>query len=643
MPDYNSPSKAKSQSSIKALSSEISNLSPSSVVTLFEIDVTEIMEANNISNLGVESDEYGFKGDLQKNILRFHNNINIFNSYIKWQGNTYYPAPIQAEGFEVSTRGALPTPEITIATQSEEGQNLMGLLRYQIRKFGDIIGAKVTRIKTFAKFLDVENFIKVDSEGNVKESFLTNMASENLLEIPQGFEPDPYAELPRDIYYVERKVSENKAMLKYQLASSLDLEGITLPKRVIFADRCMFQYRGPGCWYQHAYDERSGVTEVLRPIQTLWDGSAGVGNWTNVTSRFQLVADGITLNIDKGFKADPSENVFFSGDVLTFSGGATVTLGDNIQSTKNRNMYAAGSTQFFGEISGGTIGNNETASVNFSYKTFTSNNNNASITAVRASSYANPRLSIAESPVFTSRTGQVFRLKFKFTLTSGQMPTFQVINSVGANKISYSKSVTPTPLDDGTYKVDFKINHSANTASNNSKIQIFNRADSSFSVTNVELARMSDEIPIIDKAGVTDPDLKNKLLPKEAPPVATDNDEKILNIIQDVQASFIDRGPWDQNKTYQKGDYVYEQKDLIKYYYVAKVDVDKGIAPPNSDYWIADQCSKSLKGCRMRWGIKGAANLQECQCVIGGPISNGKGGLPFGGFPAAKRVQQTLR
>ena len=45
----------------------------------------------------------------------------------------------------------------------------------------------------------------------------------------------------------------------------------------------------------------------------------------------------------------------------------------------------------------------------------------------------------------------------------------------------------------------------------------------------------------------------------------------------------------------------------------------------------------------MRWGIKGAVNLQECQCVIGGPTSNGKGGLPFGGFPAAKRVQQTLR
>ena len=346
MPDYDSPSKSRTRSSIKALRAEITNLQPSSIVTFFEIDLTEIMDANNITNLGVEGKLYGLQDNLQKNILRFHNNINIFDSYLKWQGNTYYPAPIQAEGFEVSTRGTLPTPEFTISTQSEEGINVMGLLRHQIRKFGDVIGAKVTRIRTFAKFLDVDNFLKVDSEGKVKSSFLTNMASENLMEIPQGFEPDPYAELPRDIYYIERKVSENKAMLKYQLASSLDLEGLTLPKRVIFADRCMFQYRGPGCWYQHVYDDKTTNKEVNKIIEKIWTGS-GAGNWTNVTSRFQVTADGITLSIDKGFRSDPTENNFRKGEIFVFTGGATVTLSENILSKQNKDVYAASTTEFF--------------------------------------------------------------------------------------------------------------------------------------------------------------------------------------------------------------------------------------------------------------------------------------------------------
>ena len=644
MPDYTS-SKSRTKSSIKALSSEINNLEPSSIVTFFEIDLTEIMEANDITNLGVEANAYGLSDSGEDNILRFHNNINIFNSYLKWQGKTYYPAPIQAEGFEVSSRGTLPTPEFTISTQSEEGVNLMGLLRHQIRKFGDVIGAKVTRIRTFAKFLDVDNFLKVDSSGNVNTSFLTNMASENLGEIPQGFEPDPYSELPRDIYYIERKVSENKAMLKYQLASSLDLEGLTLPKRVIFADRCMFQYRGPGCWYQHYYDEENNTgksQEIMKVIETIWSGS-GAGNWTNVTSRFQITADGAYSSGGSGVAVDPaSDQLFRKGDIFTFSGGATLELTNNVQATSNKNIYPSSSKLFFGTLTG-TVSNNETASINYSYGTFTSNTNNANLAAIRASSYSNIYHSIAESPVFTVKSTEIFRLRFKLTLTSGQIPTFQIINAVGAKKLGLSNRPTPTDLGNGTYSVDFEVNNSANTATNNAKIQIFNSADSNFTLTEVELAKMSDEVPIIRKAGLTNPELKYKLLPTEAPPVATDNDEPIVNIIEDAQGAFEDLGKWVNNIEYVKGNYVYQEKNDIKYYYVAKVDTPKATPPPNSDYWVADQCSKSLKACRMRWGTEGSAiKDQSCQCVIGGAVSAGKGGLPYGGFPAAKRVQQTL-
>ena len=45
----------------------------------------------------------------------------------------------------------------------------------------------------------------------------------------------------------------------------------------------------------------------------------------------------------------------------------------------------------------------------------------------------------------------------------------------------------------------------------------------------------------------------------------------------------------------------------------------------------------------MRWGVKGAFVKNDkgagSQCVIGGSASGTTGGLPFGGFPAARKVQ----
>ena len=79
----------------------------------------------------------------------------------------------------------------------------------------------------------------------------------------------------------------------------------------------------------------------------------------------------------------------------------------------------------------------------------------------------------------------------------------------------------------------------------------------------------------------------------------------------------------------------YIEKDKIKYYYVAKenlsLDINKKNPPPNTTYWMADQCSKSLNGCRLRWGSEAKVSANDC------PIGYNKG-LPFGGFPAARKA-----
>ena len=89
MPTYEIDN-TRAKSSIKSLNFELSNLTPSSLITLFEIDISKLVQSKN-TTLAAEQQEVGIKFrqnsiasriDLNDNILRFHNNINIFNSYV---------------------------------------------------------------------------------------------------------------------------------------------------------------------------------------------------------------------------------------------------------------------------------------------------------------------------------------------------------------------------------------------------------------------------------------------------------------------------------------------------------------------------------------------------------------------------------
>ena len=81
----------------------------------------------------------------------------------------------------------------------------------------DLNGAKFTRIRTLARFLDAVNFT-----GN------TN---------PFGT-PDPTAEFPQEIYFLDRKVTENRNVVTWEAQSALDLVNVKLPKRI--ATRAIF-------------------------------------------------------------------------------------------------------------------------------------------------------------------------------------------------------------------------------------------------------------------------------------------------------------------------------------------------------------------------------------------------------------------
>ena len=140
---------------------------------------------------------------------RFHNGSNLNNSgEIIWAGNQYLKMPIQAEGFAFQ-KGQLPRPTLTIS-------NALGTITAillnvnQVTTGNDLTGATVTRIRTLARYLDAVNF-----PGN------TN---------PLGT-PDPTAEFPQEIYKIDRKASETREAVQFELAAPTDLAGIRIPGR----------------------------------------------------------------------------------------------------------------------------------------------------------------------------------------------------------------------------------------------------------------------------------------------------------------------------------------------------------------------------------------------------------------------------
>ena len=186
---------------VSAVGEELNKLAPSAVIELFELDGTA-------TSIGVDQ------------IYRFHAGVNEqISGNIVWNGNTYQRYPVEATGFTYEGGGQLPRPTISIS-------NVLSLGTTLVLEYNDLVGATVTRIRTLKKYLDAVNF----TSG-------TNATA------------DPYAEFPREIYTVDRKVSENRAVVSFELAASFDVAGVKLPRRQIIQNICPWTYKGEGCGY----------------------------------------------------------------------------------------------------------------------------------------------------------------------------------------------------------------------------------------------------------------------------------------------------------------------------------------------------------------------------------------------------------
>jgi lambda family phage minor tail protein L len=140
---------------------------------------------------------------------------------VSFGGNVYAPVPVESQGWEWSGQGPFPRPTITLA-------NVNQIFGAAANAFDDLRGATLTRIRTFRRFLD------------------------------DGADPDPEAVMPLDIYRVERKTSQTKVAITWELASVFDQEGVMLPRRQILQSACTHRYR-------------------------VWDAAAGAFDYTRAT------------------------------------------------------------------------------------------------------------------------------------------------------------------------------------------------------------------------------------------------------------------------------------------------------------------------------------------------------------------------
>ena len=168
--------------------SSLQDINPSAIIELFTLQLSTALHGANT-------------------IYRFHAGSNLnANGKIVWAGNEYLRFPVQASGFAFQ-KGQLPRPKLIISNATGLISSIL-LSVNETTTGNDLTGATVTRIRTLAKFIDAVNF----ADG-------TNATADNT------------AEFPQEIYSIDRKATETRDIVEFELAAPTDLAGVRIPGR----------------------------------------------------------------------------------------------------------------------------------------------------------------------------------------------------------------------------------------------------------------------------------------------------------------------------------------------------------------------------------------------------------------------------
>jgi lambda family phage minor tail protein L len=306
--------------------SALQEVAPGAIIELFQLEL-------NADQHGVNETYYFHAGvgfDIASVLLAENNDSLIYedggqiflenarHSDIVWNGQGYLRFPIEAEGFEWTGTGQLPRPTLRVS-------NLLGTITGLILSLPrGIEGAKVTRLRTLLRYLDDINF-------------------------PGGtspYSPDPTAEFPREIYYIDRKAKETRDIIEFELAAVFDLVNVRAPKRQC-SNFCPWEYRSAECNYTgDAYfneNDESVATLAedkcgkrlsscaLRFAQLVKTGTVTVGS--NLLTMDEEISTGTGAPV-KGFGVPAGTTVSsVSGNIVTMSANATASSSATLTGT----------------------------------------------------------------------------------------------------------------------------------------------------------------------------------------------------------------------------------------------------------------------------------------------------------------------
>jgi len=163
-------------------------------VTLFVIETDKLSSAplSTVLNGGIGT-------------FYFTPSIKPDGSFISWGGHEFIAASIDATGYAKNSQGRISRPVLSIG-------NVLGIVLPEVLAHGNLNGARVTRYKTWAKFLD------------------------------DGDDPDPNAYLTKDVYTIDRLSGLDGEVIQWEMTSVLDQQGKMLPGKQVLPN-CGHTYR----------------------------------------------------------------------------------------------------------------------------------------------------------------------------------------------------------------------------------------------------------------------------------------------------------------------------------------------------------------------------------------------------------------
>ncbi len=168
--------------------SDLQSINPSAIIELFTLTLDQALHGATT-------------------VYRFHSGSNLnANGEIVWQGNSYLRFPITAEGFAYQ-KGQLPRPSLKISNATGLISALL-LTVNETTQGNDLTGAKVIRTRTMLKFIDAVNF----ANG-------------------QNATADNTAIIEEQVFKIDRKSSETRELVEFELAAPMDIAGVNCPKR----------------------------------------------------------------------------------------------------------------------------------------------------------------------------------------------------------------------------------------------------------------------------------------------------------------------------------------------------------------------------------------------------------------------------